>query len=203
VASSELVFLSALPFGLRWLAPPAAFHRADDSLRIEAGPTTDWFVDPGGEREPVTNAPALVGAAVGDYVLSAKVTVDFAATFDAGVLMLHVDERRWAKLCFERSPDGTPMVVSVVTRGVSDDCNSFPVDEESAWLRIARIGRAFAFHTSRDGLRWELIRHFSLGDSIEPAVGFEAQSPIGNGCSVTFDEIRFDARRLEDLRSGE
>jgi hypothetical protein len=95
------------------------------------------------------------------------------------------------------------MIVSVVTRGVSDDCNSFAVAGGSVWLRIARLGPASAFHASTDGRRWELVRHFSLGESVEPAIGFEAQSPTGQGCNVTFDQVRFDARRLADLRSGD
>ena len=194
--------VAALPFELRWLSPPVSFEHGDASLRIEAGPRTDWFIDPAGAGEPVTSGPAVVGRARGDFVLSASVSVDFAATFDAGVLMLHADERRWAKLCFELSPERKPMVVSVVTRGDSDDCNSFAVDEPSVWLRIAKIGRAFAFHASTDGRRWELVRHFSLGGSEEPEIGFEAQSPTGDGCTATFDEIRFDSRRLGDLRSG-
>jgi uncharacterized protein len=191
-----------LPFELRWLTQPVSFEHEGERLRIEAGPRTDWFVDPGGESAPVATGPALVGRAAGDYVLSARVTVDFAATFDAGVLMLHTDERNWAKLCFELSPDRMPMVVSVVTRGVSDDCNSFAVDGNSVRLRIAKIGPAFAFHASTSSERWELIRHFSLG-AVEPEVGFEAQSPAGDGCTATFDDLRFERRRLADLRSGD
>ena len=151
----------------------------------------------------MTTGPALVGRAEGDYTLGARVGVDFEATFDAGVLMLYSDERRWAKLCFELSPDRQPLVVSVVTRGESDDCNSFAVDGTSIWLRVAKMGRAFAFHASSDGLRWELVRHFSLGGSADPEIGFEAQSPTGQGCTATFDEIRFDPRRLDDLRGGD
>ena len=80
-----------------------------------------------------------------DYLLAARVSVGFAATYDAGVLALHVGERCWAKLCFERAPDGTPMVVSVVTRDVSDD--SPPrLAANQVWLRIARRRPAFAFH---------------------------------------------------------
>ena len=194
--------VAALPFELRWLSPPVSFERGDELLCIEAGPRTDWFVDPAGESEPVTTGPALVGRAEGDYVLGARVSVDFEATFDAGVLMLYADERRWAKLCFELSPDRQPMVVSVVTRGESDDCNSFTVDSTSVWLRVAKLGRAFAFHASTDSLRWELVRHFSLGAAAGPEIGFEAQSPTGDGCTATFDELRFEARRLADLRSG-
>ena len=191
-----------LPFELRWLTEPVSFEHEGERLRVEAGPRTDWFVDPGGESTPVATGPALVGRPAGDYVLAARVTVDFASTFDAGVLMLYADERHWAKLCFELSPDGEPTIVSVVTRGVSDDCNSFAVDGNSVRLRIAKIGPAFAFHASTSSERWELIRHFSLG-VLEPEVGFEAQSPAGDGCTATFDDIRFEPRRLADLRSGD
>ena len=68
------------------------------------------------------------------------------------------------------------MVVSVVTRGVSDDCNSFVVDGTSVWLRIARIGGAFAFHASTDGVGWSFVRYFALATAGEPSVGFAAQS---------------------------
>jgi regulation of enolase protein 1 (concanavalin A-like superfamily) len=137
------------------------------------------------------------------FQLAARVHVDFAQTFDAGVLLVWLDERTWAKLCLEYSPAHEPMVVSVVTRGVSDDCNSFVVPSGDAWLRVSRVGpAAFAFHASRDGERWELIRHFSLGDGSDPEVGFAAQSPRGEGCTATFTELRYAPERLEDIRSG-
>ena len=37
---------------------------------------------------------------------------------------------------------------------------------------------------------------------VEPAVGFEVQSPTGGGCEVRFEEIRFEVGRLRDLRDG-
>ena len=129
-------------------------------------------------------------------------TVDFAATYDAGVLVLYERDDLWAKLCFERSPQGEPMVVSVVTRRVSDDCNSFVVDGASVWLRIARIGTAFAFHASTDGGRWQLVRHFALDGDAEGSVGFLAQSPTGDECAVAFERISYRAETLGDLRSG-
>ena len=73
----------------------------------------------------------------------------------------------------------------------------------SVWLRIARVGPAFAFHASTDGAAWSFVRHFALDGDGEPSVGFAAQSPKGDGCSVTFEQIAFDARRLDDLRSGD
>jgi regulation of enolase protein 1 (concanavalin A-like superfamily) len=129
--------------------------------------------------------------------------VGFASTFDAGVLLLWLDERRWAKLCFEFSPAGEPMIVSVVCRGVSDDANAFVVPGRSVWLRVSRIDRAYAYHASLDGKAWQMIRVFILGDHTSgDKIGFEGQSPTGDGCAVTFDEIRFRPERLAGLRDA-
>ncbi|MFF0245069.1 hypothetical protein ACWDR9_09645 [Streptosporangium sandarakinum] len=36
----------------------------------------------------------------------------------------------------------------------------------------------------------------------DPEVGFHAQSPTGEGCTVRFEDVRHSAERLADLRSG-
>jgi uncharacterized protein len=187
---------------MRWLIEAPHWTNEAGSLVLEAPARTDWFIDPAGVSAPVLTGPALVGDAGGDYLFSARVTVEFGADFDAGVLMLHAGDDLWAKLCFEYSPQGQPMIVSVVTRGRSDDANSYDVAGNSTWLRIARLGDAFAFHASPDGETWNLIRMFTLGADVEPAVGFEVQSPTGDGCRATFDDIRWRAARLEHLRDG-
>ena len=146
---------------LRWLGEPANARLGESSVAITAGATTDWFIDPSRAAAPVLNAPALVGSPSGDFLLSSRVAVEFASTFDAGALVLYGDQRVWAKLCFELSPARAPMVVSVVTRDLSDDCNSAVVDADHVWLRVSRIGAAFAFHSSSDGATWNLVRHFA------------------------------------------
>ena len=51
--------------------------------------------------------------------------------------------------------------------------------------------------------RWQLVRVFSLGRAVaDHRLGFEVQSPTGDGCTVTFDDIRFTGQRLADLRDG-
>jgi uncharacterized protein len=187
-------------FASRWLGQPAAQETSDDRVSIVAGPRTDWFLPPGG-GEARLNAPALVGPVAGDFVLAAAVEVAFAATFDAGALVLWHDERTWAKLCFEYSPDAEPMVVSVVTRGTSDDCNSVVVEGNRVHLRVARIGSAYAFHYSEDGGRWHFVRQFRLDGDV--LAGFEAQSPLGEGCRATFTSVALESRTLGDLRGGE
>ena len=95
------------------------------------------------------------------------------------------------------------MVVSVVTRGFSDDCNSVVV-EGPVWLRASRLGRAFAFHYSVDGEVWHMVRYFGLDleDTDPVEVGFLAQSPSGEGCAAAFEEISFVPEQLADVRSG-
>ena len=181
----------------------------DDGTVVASAPGhTDLYVNPGGsgstDAASLLNAPTLLGRPpAGDFQLSARVSVDFAAQFDAGVLLLWLDDTHWAKLCFEFSPAGEPMVVSVVTLGLSDDANSFVVPDRSVWLRVSRVDRVYAYHASTDGVDWALVRVFSLGDAVaEHRAGLEAQSPTGDGCTVRFASLRFVDERLAELRDG-
>jgi regulation of enolase protein 1 (concanavalin A-like superfamily) len=198
------LIIPGLPRTLRWLAPASRVElTAARALRMEAGPHTDWFIDPGAHTL-VHNAPALLMPAPGPWQFSAVVSADHRATFDAGVLFVHIDDVTWAKLCLELSPQGEVMVVSVVTRGTSDDCNSVPVEGHSLHLRVSALERAFAFHWSPDGRAWHLVRYFSLGDGApsQAGVGFIVQSPTGEGCTAEFADITFRPELLADLRSG-
>jgi uncharacterized protein len=194
---SQLVNLPAL----QWLLEPLESHLEKDTLTITAPTKTDWFVDPKGQVN-VANAPALMFEVDKDFMLSAKVTVAFKHTYDAGVLCFYQHETSWAKLCFERSPQGSPMIVSVVTKGTSDDCNSVAMTENSVYLRIAKLGSAAVFHFSNNGEYWHMVRYFAL-ENIPTKAGFLAQSPTGDGCQVTFSEIEFAYKTLTDIRSGE
>jgi uncharacterized protein len=192
-----------LPHGLRWDLEPESWHVDGTGASVVAAGSTDSFVDPAGAAATLTAARALAVAPDGTWQLSAKVTVGFQATYDAGVLLLWSDERHFAKLCFERSPAGEPMVVSVITRGVSDDANAWIVEDTAVWLRISRItDEAYAFHSSRDGRKWDLVRYFALAGGDPMRYGISAQSPTGDGCSVTFDELALSETPLADLRDG-
>ncbi len=192
-----------IPADLDWQIPPLNWQLDSAStLTIAAGPKTDWFIDPNGSFR-IGNAPnALFVTQDADFLLSAQVTVDFAATYDAGVLRIHERDDVWAKLCFEYSPQGHPTIVSVVTRGFSDDCNSVQITGNTVYLRLARIGSAFAFHYSLDGRYWSLVRYFTLGTLQNPSFGFSCQSPTGQGCTAAFADIQYQPRTLTDLRGG-
>jgi regulation of enolase protein 1 (concanavalin A-like superfamily) len=179
---------------------PVVAHRSSELIELVAAERTDLFCPPDG-GPPTVNAPALLAEPCGDdFVLSTSIEVELRSTFDAGALLLWRDEQTWAKLAVELSPERRATIVTVVTDARSDDCNSTVLDRPGAYVRLARIGDAFAFHLhSAD--RWNLIRHFSLGEAtFRP--GFLAQSPTGQGCTARFRHTRFEARRLGDLRDG-
>ena len=196
--------LPTIPGEFHWHIPPLEWsYEPAQGFFILAGAQTDWFSDPAGNYAK-DNAPcALVTLLDDNFLLSAKVSVAFASTFDAGVLQIREADDRWAKLCFEYSPQHRPTIVSVVTRGESDDCNSVEVDRSEIYLRVARTPQTLAFHYSQDGRVWQFVRYFTLGKLNSLRVGFSAQSPMGKKCAVIFSEMSYRLGNLQDNRSGE
>ena len=185
---------------LDWLRPPAEWAAEPARLVVSAPAQTDWFIDPISARA-VETAPVLVGPPpTGDFTWEAHVDLEGDAMFDAVGLFVYDDDDHWAKLALEVTAAG-PTIVSVVTDTLSDDCNSTVLARSSAWLRLARVGEAIAFHASDDGGRWELVRVFRA-PSRAPRIGLICQAPTGAGCTGTFDAITFTARSLSDIRDG-
>jgi regulation of enolase protein 1 (concanavalin A-like superfamily) len=196
------VTVAPLPAPLAWDVAPASWSLDEGPVLTIAAPAgSDLFNDPSG-GEPMATAPRLLGPVEGDFQLSARVRCTFAGAFDAGALLLWAGERCWVKLAFEVSPQGEPMVVSVVTDGLSDDANAFVVHDGAVWLRVSRLGAACALHARLDSEGWRFVRHFALAAPDELRAGFLAQSPTGDGATARFDEIGFVPERLMDLRSG-
>jgi regulation of enolase protein 1 (concanavalin A-like superfamily) len=187
---------------LDWqLQPPAPAELGKASIAFPAGPRTDLFTDPAGS-EPKADAPLLLGRPSGDFQLQARVSAPLAATFDAAALVLWATPSAWGKLALERSPQGDATIVSVVTRGVSDDANSFTVPEAEAWLRISRSRETIAFHASVDGRWWSLVRIFTFRGAGDAAAGFLVQSPTGEGLRGRFEDIAWQPGPLAELRDG-
>lgn len=195
--------LQAIPGELAWENPPVHWEvKPEQSLTITAGEKTDLFTSPQGDFT-INNSPRALFLPAENFLFSAKVTVDFRGTFDAGVLILYDNQDFWAKLCFEFSPQQQPMVVSVVNRTLSDDCNSVPIAGNAVFLRIAKSEQTFAFHFSTDGRFWQMVRYFTLGARRNLRAGFSCQAPMGTGCTAVFAEIAYTTGKLKDLRNGE
>lgn len=175
-----------------------------EGLRLTVAACTDGFFHPAGEvrRANVVRAGMTVDEDV--FTLSARVSVDFCSAFDAGALFVQVDEDNWAKLAFELSGAGEPTVVSVITRGTSDDADGPSLQGDTVWLRVNGNGDTLAFHFSVDGRYWRFLRWFTLpGLARRPLhIGVAAQAPTGEGCSARFSELSLDHRAIADLRNG-
>ncbi|MFB7251274.1 DUF1349 domain-containing protein [Microbacterium sp. NPDC056234] len=176
------------------------------TLTLRSAGGVDWTNDAtGGEQQHRAASLAFVAPPT-PFMLSANVFVDGdRTTFDAGALSIWSDRDHWAKLCFENSPDGEPMVVSVVTNTYSDDVNSRLVVDSSVFLRLAFLGDdAWAFHSSTDGERWDFVRlfHLAVPAGTPTYVGFLSQAPCGDRCDVVFSDVRIRHSLLSDTRNG-
>jgi regulation of enolase protein 1 (concanavalin A-like superfamily) len=175
-------------------------HEAESST-IFANAGTDAFSPPDG----TPGKDCLIGLRLpvfGDrWAVSVCAAPVFAASFDAGAFMLRTAQASWAKLAYERAPDGRAMAVSVVTRGLSDDANGPVFSQSEIFLRACCTGKALAFHTSTDGRRWDLLRFFSLAERVT-SVDLIAQSPVGAGCRVVFSDLQVSETVPVDLRDG-
>ncbi|MTK54461.1 DUF1349 domain-containing protein [Paludibacter sp.] len=174
----------------------------ENHIQIVAPANTDLFVMPGFS---VNKSPRLVFRPDSDFILTAKITPEFKSKWDAGVLMIYNDSVHFAKFCFEADFKGQPRVVSVVCNDISDDCNSMAVNSKWVYYRITGSTKSntFVIYYSENGKSWFPIRGFKLDKTDNLRIGFSAQSPSGKECSVDFEEICLQERKLKDFWKGE
>jgi regulation of enolase protein 1 (concanavalin A-like superfamily) len=201
-AEPPRIKIEGLPGELEWKNAPVSAKVENGALTIVAGKNTDWYINPL-DGKVTANGPILLFRPGAEFLFTAKLTVPHKNKWDAGALWVWVDDKTWAKFAFELSAYQEPIVVSVVTRGVSDDCNSDKIEGGSVWFRIARVADAIAFYASRDGRAWKLVRAFTFGPVKDLKVGFSAQSPDGDMGTATFSGIQYAPRRVVDVFRGE
>jgi regulation of enolase protein 1 (concanavalin A-like superfamily) len=192
----------SVPTGYAWINEPASWSTDAGNLTITPGPRTDFFRSPD-LATTRDNAPMLAAPVTDDFTAIAHVAADLRSFGDAGTIVVRADEQTWAKICVERSPSGEIAIVSVVTRGVSDDSNSELLGSPAAWIRVSRSGPVLGMNYSTDGIHWRFVRvcRFEVPDEV--LVGPSAQAPMAGGCSVTFDHFSITPGGIADLRSGE
>jgi len=188
--------LPGFPQSFYWRNNPADWSVKNGVLTIKSGEKTDWYISPTDGKKSA-NSPILLFPAPKDFWFSAKVTVDFQSQFDAGVLAVYANENNWVKFAFENSVDKRPSIVSVVTRGISDDCTGTTIEGNSVYLKISKSGQAIFLYFSSDGQRWKLARALKLGPEQPLHFGLSAQSPNGAGSTATFSEIHFKPEALK------
>ena len=94
-------------------------------------------------------------------------------------------------------------MVSVVTKNISDDCNSVEIKTNKVYYKLAKAGNVITLYYSIDGKKWFLIRHLQFDTDKHLTLGFLAQSPRGKKCEVKFSNISYQAKKIKDPYLGE
>ena len=177
--------------------PPKSYTHSGGSIIITSPGHTDMY-RAADHSYSIFNAPFLSFVPDPDFVLSAKITVQFRQKWDAGALLLATDSLHYIKFGFEKDYTLKNRVVSVVTDPYSDDCNSIGLGSMDVYYCMAKTGDMVLLYESPDGKSWYLVRELNFPMHGRVRLGFVAQSPVGEGCTVTFSQIRYDTKKVTD-----
>ena len=200
--AQDNIRIKAIPYPLKWENTPKDFSLGSNGLIITAGEKTDMFRDPNVTYN-TDNAPKLIFDADSNFVITASIAHKFVNKWDGGAIIIREDSLNWVKFCFEKDYTGARRIVSVVTRNISDDCNSAEIKSNKVYYKVARAGNAITLYYSLEGARWFLVRHFQFDATKSLQVGFLAQSPTGKSCTVSFQNITYSSKRIKDPYIGE
>ncbi len=201
-AQKDSVRINSIPHGMFWENNPKKFSASDNELVMVAGEKTDMFRDPNVTYN-TDNAPKLLFHPDNDFVLIVSIEHSFASKWDGGAIVLKQDSLNWIKFCFEKDYTGARRVVSVVTKNISDDCNSVEIKTNRVFYKLAKADNVITLYYSVEGKNWFLVRHLQFDSDNNLALGFLAQSPTGKQCEVKFSGISYQAKKIKDPYLGE
>jgi len=201
-AQIDSIRINSIPYGMFWQNKAEKFSSNNNELIIVAGEKTDMFRDPNVTYN-TDNAPKLLFRPDNDFILIASIEHSFSSKWDGGAIVLKQDSLNWIKFCFEKDYTGAKRVVSVVTKNISDDCNSVEIKTNKVYYKLAKAGNVITLYYSLEGKKWFLIRHLQFDTDKNLTLGFLAQSPTGKKCEVKFSNISYRAKRIKDPYLGE
>ena len=186
-----------------WINEPKDYKKDEDQIIIIADKKTDFFNDPTSEFR-IKSAPIMVKEINGDFTLTCKVTPFFNDVYDAGALMLYINDDNWVKFAFENTDAGYIAIASVVTNNYSDEVIGEEIRDASIWLRMTKRNNSMGLYYSLNNIDWKMFRLFrhNFDKDYKIFVGIEAQCPLGDVCKVIFEDINFDNKSIKDLRKG-
>jgi uncharacterized protein len=194
--------MSAIPHSLFLENSPLNFSIKNDEIEMTAGAKTDMFRDPNVTYN-TDNAPKILFMADDNFVLTAAIEHSFKNKWDGGAILIKQDSLNWIKFCFEKDYTGARRVVSVVTKNVSDDCNSVEIKSNKVFYKVAKAENVITLYYSTDGIKWFLVRHLQFDLHKDFKVGFLAQSPTGDRCKVKFSNITYKVKKISDPYIGD
>lgn len=202
VVYTQELKISSIPFPLYWNNSPQSFSIKGNMLTIVSGGKTDMFRDPNVTYN-TDNAPKLMFRPDDNFVLSSAIEHSFSSKWDGGAIVFRADSLNWVKFCFEKDYTGARRVVSVVTKDISDDCNSVEIPSNKVYYKIAKADNVITLYYSANGSKWYLVRHFQFNAKGPFELGFLSQSPTGKSCTVKFSDIKYTNRKIKDPYAGE
>lgn len=178
----------------------------DGVMDFRCGAQTDFFCDPAAGKAPVATAPMLLAEVdnTKPFTFTAKVTPEFRAedTYNAADLFLFAGDRLWQKLAFEQDERGNHRIVSVRTRGTSDDNNHDIVTQPWVYLRISSDTQTLACYYSLDGQEWRMVRLYRNEYPATIWLGLCSQCPQGQGSLNRFEDVSLQQRSVKNFRLG-
>jgi len=183
----------------------AQIETLGDTLVMTAGEQTDFFLSPQ-DSSIVATSPIILTAVdnTKPFTFTAKVTPEFTpdGTYAAGTLYAYERGDHWQKLAFEQSEDGLHRIVTVRTKGLSDDNNHQIETIPAVYLRISSDTRAIGSYYSEDGQTWHMARLCQNDYPEQILLGLSAQSPKVGQHRCTFTEVEIKQQPVADFREG-
>lgn len=136
------------------------------------------------------------------FTFTAKVTPTFIDKYDAGAMFIYLTPKLWFKFAFERDERKKTRIVTVRTMETSDDNNHEVIEDTGVYMKISSDANIIGFYYSLDNENWQLVRLFKNDYPTEFWAGLSAQSPVGNGTKVIFEDCTLTQTHIENFRMG-
>jgi len=141
-----------------WHNQPNSFkEKKDSSIIISCNKGETLSVEPLGSYSNHHDCPIAFFQPSDEFFLSGKVTSPNIEHWDAAQLTVWADTANWAKLYLEKTHYMKPIVGSIVTNGLSDDCNSAIFNRTDIYLQLAKVGKAIFLFYSENDHDWILL----------------------------------------------
>ncbi len=177
---------------------------AGDTLKYVAGPQTDYFHSPSGDK--TDNSPVIFTEIdnTKPFTFTAKVEPKFTetGTYSAGVVYAYENSDHCQKICFEQDEYGDHRVVTVRTIGTSDDNNHQSIPGESVYMRLSSDGTQLGTYYSEDGKTWKMARLYKNDFPEKLLIGLSSQSPKDNEHTCHFTDVSLVNEATADFRNG-
>ena len=181
--------------------------REDGKLESRAKEGDDFFIDPNKGKLTNQSLPILLKEVdnTKPFTLQAKVTPEFTkeGLYNAADLFVYANDTLWQKLAFEQDEYGNHRVVSVRTKGTSDDNNHDKQTASTIYLKISSDTHTIASYYSLDKKAWHMVRLYKNYYPAKLYLGIASQCPQKGACKSIYEELELNQNSVSDFRMGE